>query len=166
MKTLKRKTRSDKFPLTLHSTGQYCKKIQGKIFYFGSDKKDALQRYLDQATYLHGGQNNLKKPTDDNMTLKQLCDMYLKYQYSKLQANDLTARHHNDQIESLNKLMSFLGSGRRIKSISTLELQNYKRKLQKHYGSVCRLNLHISIMKAVFHWARKNDSGLKISLTQ
>jgi hypothetical protein len=26
MKTLKRKTRSDKFPLTLHPTGQYCKK--------------------------------------------------------------------------------------------------------------------------------------------
>ncbi len=91
------------------------------------------------------------------MTLKQLCDMYLKYQYSKLQANNLTARHHNDQIDSLNKLMSFLGHSRKIKSISTLDLQNYKRKLQKSYGSVCRLNLHISIMKALFHWARKND---------
>lgn len=31
MKTLKRKTRSDKFPLTLHTTGQYCKKIKGKM---------------------------------------------------------------------------------------------------------------------------------------
>jgi integrase len=157
MKTLKRKTRSDKFPLTLHPTGQYCKKIKGKMFYFGSDKKDALQKYLDQATYLHGCQNNLPKPTGDNMTLKQLCDMYLKYQYSKLLANDLTAKHHNDQISSLNKLMTFLGPGRRIKSIQTLDLQNYKRRLQKSYGSVCRLNLHISIMKAMFHWARKND---------
>jgi integrase len=159
MKTSKRKTRSDKFPLTLHSTGQYCKKIKGKMYYFGSDKTVALQRYLDQATYLHGCQNNLQqqKQTGDNMTLKQLCDMYLNYQYSKLQANDLTPRHHNDQIDSLNKLMAFLGQNRRIKSISTLDLQNYKRKLQRHYGSVCRLNLHISIMKAMFHWARKND---------
>jgi integrase len=157
MKTLKRRPRSDKFPLTLHPTGQYCKKIKGKMFYFGSDKKDALQRYLDQATYLHGCQHNLQKPTGDNMTLKQLCDMYLKYQYSKLLANDLTARHHNDQIDSLNKLMAFLGPGRKIKSITTLDLQNYKRKLQKSYGSVCRLNLHISIMKAIFHWARKNE---------
>jgi len=158
MKTLKRKTRSDKFPLTLHPTGQYCKKIKGKMYYFGSNKKEALQRYLDQATYLHGCKNNLKqKPTGDNMTLKQLCDMYLKYQYSKLQANDLTVRHHNDQIGSLNKLMAFLGQNRRIKSISTLDLQNYKRKLQKSYGSVYRMNLHISIMKAMFHWARKNE---------
>jgi hypothetical protein len=42
MDTLKRKTRSDKFPLTLHPTGQYCKKVKGKIYYFDSDKKQAL----------------------------------------------------------------------------------------------------------------------------
>ena len=157
MKTSKRKTRSDKFPLTFHPTGQYCKKIKGKMYYFGSDKKEALQRYLDQATYLHGCQNNLQKPAVDNMTLKQLCDMYLKYQYSKLQANDLTASHHNEQIGSLNKLMSFLGQNIEINKISTLDLQNYKRMIQKSHVSVCRLNLHISIMKALFHWARKNE---------
>jgi len=159
MKTLKRKTRSDKFPLTLHPTGQYCKKVKGKMYYFGSDKKQALERYMYQAAYLHGCQNNLQqqKPTSDNMTLKQLCDMYLKYQYSKLQANDLTASHHNEQIGSLNKLMAFLGQNIDINNISTLDLQNYKRRIQKSHVSVCRLNLHISIMKALFHWARKND---------
>jgi len=155
MKTLKRKTRSDKFPLTLHPTGQYCKKIKGKIYYFGSDKKQALEKYLDQATYLHGGRNLIQKASNGNMSLKELCDLYLKYQHSKVLANDLTARHHNDQIGSLGKLMAFLGQGRKVKSISTLDLQNYKRRLQKSYGSVCRLNLHISIMKALFHWARK-----------
>ncbi len=61
MKTLKRRTRSDKFPLTFHPTGQYCKKVKGKMYYFGSDKKEALQRYLDQATYLRGCQNNLQQ---------------------------------------------------------------------------------------------------------
>jgi integrase len=157
MKTLKRKTRSDKFPLTLHTTGQYCKKIKRKMFYFGSDKKEALQRYLDQATYLHGNQEDLPKPTMDHMTLKQLCDLYLKYQYSKLQANDLTASHHNEQVGSLNKLMTFLGQNIEINNITTLDLQNYKRKIQSSQVSVCRLNLHISILKALFHWARKND---------
>ena len=51
MKGQKRRTRSDKFPLTLHPTGQYCKKIKGKIPYFGTDKKRALERYLEQAAY-------------------------------------------------------------------------------------------------------------------
>ncbi len=48
----KRKTRFDKFPLTLHKTGQFCKKIKGKLYYFGTDKKTALERYLERAAYL------------------------------------------------------------------------------------------------------------------
>jgi integrase len=38
-----------------------------------------------------------------------------------------------------------------------LDLQGYKRRLQGKYGSVHRLNLHLGVMKAMFHWARKND---------
>jgi len=38
-----------------------------------------------------------------------------------------------------------------------LDLQSYKRKLQGAYSLVHRLNLHISVMKAMFHWARRND---------
>ncbi len=60
MKSSKRKTRSDKFPLTLHPTGQYCKKIKGRIRYFGTDKKQALERYQSQPTYLHGCQRSMK----------------------------------------------------------------------------------------------------------
>jgi integrase len=81
MKNSKRKIRSDKFPLTLLPTGQYCKKIKGKICYFGTDKKKALEKYLAHATYLHGA-----------------------------------------------------------------------------YPSVDRQNLHIGLMKAMFHWTRKNDA--------
>ncbi len=158
MTTQKRKTRSDKFPLTRHSTGQYCKKVHGKMYYFGSVKQEALQRYIDQAAYLHGNNHNSHRPVDDSMTLKHLCDMFLKYQFTKVKANAITAQHYNDQISSLNKLLAFLGQRRRIKDISTLDLQNYKRKLQKQYNSSGhRLNLHISNLKTLFHWAKKND---------
>jgi hypothetical protein len=49
----KHKTRSRKFPHTLHRTGQFCKKIHGKLHYFGIDKQRALQKYLEGATTLH-----------------------------------------------------------------------------------------------------------------
>ena len=92
------------------------------------------------------------------MTLKQLCDMFTKYQFPKVKANAITTRYYNDQISSLKNLMAFLGQGRRIKDISTLDLQNYKRKLQMQYNrSGHRLNLHISNLKTLFHWAKKND---------
>jgi len=156
MKSTKRKKRSDKFPLTLHPTGQYCKKIRGKIRYFGTDKKKALERYLAQATYLHGSQSLMQEVSNGKMPLKQLCDLYLQYQHSRLLAGAITPKHYNNDIGSLGKLTSFLGPGCKIESISTLDLQNYKRKLQSVY-SVSRQNLHIGIMKAMFHWARRND---------
>ena len=155
MVTMKRKSRSDKFPLTLHPTGQFCKKIKGKIYYFGSNRTEALQNYLKKATVLHGGTNVFKILVSDNMTLKQICDMYLSFQFSKLQANDLTVNHYNEQVGSLNRFMTFLGRNIEIKDISTIDLQNYKRRIQQSHLSVSMLNLHISIMKALFHWARK-----------
>ncbi len=79
----KRKTRSDKFPLTLHSTGQYCKKIKGKIYYFGKNKKQALERCPEHAAFLHNGKAKMFKTTNGNMTLKSLCTIYLHHQQAK-----------------------------------------------------------------------------------
>ena len=157
MKISKRKTRSDKFPLTLHPTGKYCKKIKGKIRYFGTDKKKTHEKYLAQAACLYGAQRLVHKTSNDKMTLKQLCDLYLHYQNSRVLVGAITAKHYNDLIGSLSRLMAFLGQGCRIESISTLDLQNYKRKLQGSYASVDRQNLHMGLMKDMFHWARKND---------
>jgi integrase len=91
------------------------------------------------------------------MTLKQLCDLYLRYQNSRVLVGDITAKHYNDSKYSLDRFMTFLGPGCRIENISTLDLHNYKRKLQSSYPSIDRQNLHIGLMKAMFHWARKKD---------
>ena len=153
----KRKTRSDKFPLTLHKTGQYCKKIKGKLHYFGSDKQIAFQRYLEQASYLHGESRPTRGCTNAGISLKTLCNLYLEHQEGRVEVGELTARHYADQVESLRKLVRFLGQYREVEQISALDLQNYRRKLQRTYGSTHRINLHLSIMKAMFRWARKND---------
>ena len=153
----RRKTRSDKFPLTLHPTGQYCKKVKGKLYYFGTDKKKALQRYLDQAAYLHRGRGLKHHSEKDAITIKTLCNLYLDFQESRVQAGELTVRHNVDQVKTLRTLVRFLGQHRLVGEISTLDLQNFKRRLQKAYGSAHRINLHIAIMKAMFHWAKKNE---------
>ena len=67
----KRKTRSDKFPLTLHPTGQYCKKIKGKLYYFGTNKGEALQRYLEDALFLHSGKGQRRNVTNGNVSIKK-----------------------------------------------------------------------------------------------
>jgi len=81
----------------------------------------------------------------------------MQYQPSRVLADGLTAKHYSDQVASLHRLVAFLGRVRRIDAISTLDLQTYKRRLRRAYGSAHRVNLHIGVMKAMFHWARKND---------
>ena len=45
------------YPLTAHPNGHWCKKIKGRIHYFGpwSDPDAALQNYRDQQDDLHAG---------------------------------------------------------------------------------------------------------------
>ena len=50
------KPRTD-FPLFPHQNGWWAKKVRGKLYYFGSDKTQALTRYLEEAAYLHLGKN-------------------------------------------------------------------------------------------------------------
>ena len=153
----KRKTRSDKFPLSLHATGQYCKKVKGRFYYFGKDRRVALERYIEQAPYLHGLRKPRDNPEGDDISIRMLCNLYLEHQNLNVQTGQITGVHHKDQVNSLQLLARFLGPCRLVSEISTLDLQNYKKKLLKSYGSAHRVNLNIAIAKAMFHWAKKNE---------
>ncbi len=58
------------------------------------------------------------------MTLKELCDLYLYYQHSKVLANNLSPKHHNDQIGSDGRMVlrwasaAFLETEKHFKRIS------------------------------------------------
>jgi hypothetical protein len=117
----KRKTRSDKFPLTLHKTGQYCKKIRGRIHYFGADKKTALNRYLEQAAFLHAGKLPQPKSVTDQLSIKTLCNLYLDHQDSRAVIGEIKLRQISDQISLLKGFVKFVGPYRLLSDISTME---------------------------------------------
>ena len=105
----KRTTRSDKFPLTLHRTGQYCKKIRGKLHYFGTNKQKALQRPLEQATYLHAGKAPTPSSSKDSTSIKILCNLYLDHQGARAEIGEIQPRQVSDQISLLRDFARFVG---------------------------------------------------------
>lgn len=153
-----RKTRSDKFPLTVHKTGQFCKKICGKIYYFGSDKKIALLRYLDQATMLHSGK--LKSKTQNSneiISLKYLINLYLEFQQSRVSIGQIKIRHLSDQKILLKDFARFIGVNSSSSSLTTLDLQSYVANLIKKKKAPNTINNRIAVIKAMFHWAVENE---------
>lgn len=153
----KRKIRSDKFPLTLHPTGQYCKKIKGKLYYFGTDKQQALQRYLEEAAYLHSGKITKHNSVNNNLSLKTLCNLYLDYQESRSEIGEIKPRQVCDQTSRLRDFVKFIGPNRPVSNITTIDLQNYRRKLIKAGKAPNTVNNHISAFKAMYHWAMDNE---------
>ena len=153
----KRKTRSDKFPLTLHKTGQFCKKIKGKLCYFGTDKKLALQRYLEQASYLHSVKAIPPDKKDNDLSIRYLCNLYLEHQQSKAETGQIKMRHIYDQTALLRDFVRFIGPNRIITDISTIDLQNYIRKQISAKKSANTINNRIATIKAMYNWALNNE---------
>ena len=153
----KRKTRSDKFPLTLHKTGQFCKKIRGKLYYFGTNKQQALQRYLEQASYLHNSKQVERNLVKSALSLKTLCNLYLDHQESRVAIGEIKFRHVSDQIILLRDFVKSIGSNKMISDISTIDLQNYRKKLIKAGKAPNTINNRIAVIKAMYHWALDNE---------
>ena len=68
------------FPLTPHNNGQWCKKIRGKVYFFGvwDDADSALQNYLRVAEDLHAGrQPCAASVVGQGVTVKDLCNQFL-----------------------------------------------------------------------------------------
>ena len=153
----KRKRRSDKFPLSLHPTRQYCKKIRDKLYYFGSDKKLALDRYLEQAACLHAGKLPKPKSAAAGLSIKTFCNLYLDHQESRAVVGEIKLRHVHDQISLLKSFVGFVGQQRSVEDISTVDLQNYRKKLIKAGKSPNTINNRMAAVKAMYSWALDNE---------
>ncbi len=66
------------FPLTAHSNGQWCKKINGRVLYFGrwGEPHAALQNYLAQASRL---MSQPEAKENGNLTLQMIADAFLRW---------------------------------------------------------------------------------------
>jgi integrase len=152
-----RKIRSDKFPLTLHKTGQFCKKINGKFYYFGTDKKRALQCYLEQAAMLHSGKIVSLVSDNKDISIKYLSNLYLEHQQSRAAVGQIKLRHIYDQKILLRSFVSSVAPNRAVSEITTLDIQNYVSRLIKKKKSANTINNQMAVIKALFNWAIENE---------
>src|ERR1700751_364498 len=80
------------YPLTAHPAGYWCKKIRGKLHYFGpwADPDGALKKYLEQKDDLHAGRP--PRPDPAALTVKELANALLNAKQVLVDGGELSPR--------------------------------------------------------------------------
>ena len=122
------------FPLTPHNNGPWCKKIRGKIHFFGiwEEPEAALENYLRVAADLHAGREPRPSTLSaEGLTVKQLCNHYLTYQHRRSQAGEIGPRWFEDCRTVLDSFVSFAGSGRLASDLAPDDFLKYRQRLSR-----------------------------------
>jgi integrase len=120
------------FPLTPHRSGQFCKKIRGKIFYFGKvdDPDTALKRYHEHCRDLHSGKATRVERTDET-TVAELANEFLSAKDRKRENGDIKAATFVEYHRDCELFVTFFGKGRSVSSITRDDLAGYREFLSR-----------------------------------
>jgi integrase len=130
------------FPLTPHPSGRWCKKIRGKLHYFGKiDNPDAaLERFNREWTYLKDGRTAPAIDTGDGCTVRLLCNAFLTSKRDKLDSGELSARSFQDYFNTCAILIGRLGRDRRVDDLRPDDFEVLRKALAKTRGLVTLKN--------------------------
>jgi integrase len=143
------------FPLTMHPTGQWCKKIRGKLHYFGKDSDEALDEYNRVKDDLHAGKT--PRPDPDALTIKDITGLFLQAKEEAVAAGELAPRTYADYKSIMKMLTKGMGKHKVVATIDPQDFAALKNKLAKVNGPH-RLCTVVQVIRSAFKYAY--DSGL------
>jgi integrase len=130
------------FPLTPHPSGRWCKKIRGKLHYFGkvAEPEAALERFNREWPYLKDGRTAPPIDTGDGCTVRLLCNAFLTSKRAKLDSGELSARSFQDYFNTCDLLIKQLGRDRRVDDLRPDDFEALRKALAKTRGLVTLKN--------------------------
>jgi integrase len=140
------------FPLTAHPAGVWCKKIKGKLHYFGpwDDPDGALKKYLDQRDDLHAG----RTPRLDigGVTVKDVCNHFLNAKQARVDSGELSPRTFAEYKETCDLLVKRFGKQRLAADLAAADFAALRVKMTEQWGPV-RVGNAIQRVRSAFKHA-------------
>jgi integrase len=104
--------------LTPHPTGRWCKKVRGKLVYFGKTDDDvdgqaALARWLDQRDDLLAGRVP-RLAADGQATVEQVANRFLHFKRGLVESGELSDATWRDYKDVAAKLVEVFGRNRAV----------------------------------------------------
>ena len=116
------------YPLFAHASGQWCRKIKGKFYYFGKweNWEAALKTYREQVDYLQLG----VEPPAVYTTLGEVLNSYLSSKKDSLDIKDIDQRTYDDYVRTCD-IVARLGKHRPFESLNSADLSRLRTMLAK-----------------------------------
>lgn len=149
-------SKTDKFPLFQHASGQFAKKIGGKLYYFGSDRDAALARYQEEAPNIKAGRNRFGDPqTGGTYRLDVLLEDFLDAKNRMLESGEITKRHFDDLLRSAKLIAKTIGKHRYVDNLVPDDFAPLRSALAKRHNAISLVR-EIGNCRQPFNWAWKN----------
>jgi integrase len=165
------KSRKSSNVLRVHTgSGQWAKKIKGKLIYFGSVKQDpegvvALQRYAHELPYWKRGEvpptrGAVVNPAVASITLRELCNQFLSVQEDRQTVGELSPRSFRDYYRACERLIDHFGRGQVVTDLRPQQFTDYRLKViaktkDGEDASPASIKGAVILVRAIFKFAAK-----------
>ncbi|MBM4069104.1 MAG: hypothetical protein FJ271_09195 [Planctomycetes bacterium] len=150
------------FPLFAHPSGQWARKIRGRLVYFGSWRTDrsgtaALESHNREWPYLKEGKTPPAVDVGNGCTMKQLVNAFLALKESKMEAGELSPRSYRDYFLTCEILIDQFSRERLVSDLRHDDFRQFRSQLAKRYNVVSLRNC-INRICIIFNFA--HEAGL------
>ncbi len=153
--TSKAKREKPKHPLFQHATGQWAKKVNGKLHYFGKDKNKALDEWVRVKDALLAGRPRPQENTaSKSITVRELCNLFLDAKDKKVEAKKIKRRSWADYQVECKRLITILGADTQVDFLDEKDFDSLLVKVSKGVKQKTAEGRIVRI-RAVFRFAEK-----------
>ncbi len=153
----------DDYPLFAHRSGQWAKKIRGKMRYFGPwhDPHAAHRRYLIAKDDLEAGREpRREEPAGiDVLTVEKMVFMFLAAKKLKVESGEMVTGTWKLYEMYGDRMIRVFGAGTPVESLGPADFQKYRTDLQKTLKTLESIKGAICKTKAIFNWAGPGIHG-------
>jgi integrase len=136
--------------------GQWCKKIRGKIHYFGpwADPDGALAKYLAEKDDLHAGRT--PRPDPNALTVKDAANAFLNAKQALVDAGELSPRTWAEYRAMADELVTHAGKTRLVSDLRPDDFAALRNKLARKWGPH-RLKKAVQYIRSIFKHAYDSE---------
>ena len=122
------------FPLYLHSTGQWAKKIRGRTFYFGAEPDAELRKYSEQRDDLQAGRT--PRSSSDGLTVRDLVNRFLTAKQHLVDTKELMPRTFKDYHSTCELIIDHFGKSLVVSEVRAEDFEKLRAKFAKTRGLI------------------------------